>query len=308
MTLLAGMRSKIAATGGSTRVDFAKGCDVEGDSTAGLDEAVRLARDSDIAIVAVGESASMTGEASSRTSLDLSGRQEQLVEAVCSTGTPTVVVLINGRPLTIGWIAEHVPAILEAWLPGTEGGNAIADVLFGDVNPGAKLPVTFPRVVGQIPIYYNHLNTGRPATNSRYTSKYIDCPVTPLFPFGHGLSYTKFAFDNLKLNAPRMAADGRVTVTVDVRNVGERAGDEVVQLYVRDVAASVARPVRELKGFERVSLNPGEKRTVRFVLEAQSLGFYDGQMQFVVEPGMFQVFVGDCSVGGLEVDLEIVER
>ncbi len=308
VTLLAGMRSKIAATGGSTRVDFAKGCDVEGDSTAGLDEAVRLARDSDIAIVAVGESASMTGEASSRTSLDLSGRQEQLVEAVCSTGTPTVVVLINGRPLTIGWIAEHVPAILEAWLPGTEGGNAIADVLFGDVNPGAKLPVTFPRVVGQIPIYYNHLNTGRPATNSRYTSKYIDCPVTPLFPFGHGLSYTKFAFDNLKLNAPRMAADGRVTVTVDVRNVGERAGDEVVQLYVRDVAASVARPVRELKGFERVSLNPGEKRTVRFVLEAQSLGFYDAQMQFVVEPGMFQVFVGDCSVGGLKVDLEIVER
>ncbi len=306
VTLLDGIRSKAAEAGGSTRVVFARGCDVEGDSRAGLAEAVRLARESDIALLAVGESAAMTGEASSRTSLDLSGRQEELVEAVVATGTPTVVVLINGRPLTIGWIAEHVPAILEAWLPGTQGGLAIADVLFGDVNPGGKLPITFPRVVGQIPIYYNHLNTGRPATSFKYTSKYIDSPVTPLFPFGHGLSYCRFQLANLRLSAPRMTIHGQVVVSVDVRNTGDRAGDEVVQLYIRDLAASVARPVRELRGFERLTLKPDETRTVRFPLAAESLGFHDDRMRFVVEPGAFKVYVGNSSVGGLEADLEVV--
>ena len=182
VTLLAGIRAKVAESGGSTRVVYAKGCEVEGDSRDGIAEAVRLAKDSDVAIVAVGESAAMSGEASSRTSLDLTGRQEELVEAVQATGTPTVVVLINGRPLTIGWIAEHVPAILEAWFARDSGGHAIADVLFGDINPGGKLPVTFPRVVGQVPLYYNHLNTGRPATADRYTSKYIDAPDHAALP------------------------------------------------------------------------------------------------------------------------------
>ncbi len=308
VTLLAGVRAKMAETGGSTRVEFAQGCEVEGDSKAGFDEAVRLARESDVAIVVVGESADMSGEAASRTSLDLSGRQEELVEAVFATGTPTVIVLINGRPLTIGWIADHVPAILEAWLPGTQGGHGIADILFGDVNPGGKLPITFPRVVGQIPIYYNHLNTGRPATDFKYTSKYIDCPVTPLFPFGHGLSYTCFRLDDLKLSAPRMTTDGRVIVTVDLQNTGARVGDEVVQLYIRDIAASVARPVRELRGFERLTLGPGEKRTLRFTLTAENLGFYNDRMRLVVEPGAFKIHVGNSSVGGLVADFDVVEK
>jgi beta-glucosidase len=306
VTLLAGVRSWIAKAGRATEVVFAKGCEVDGESTTGIAEAVRLARASDLAVVAVGESATMSGEASSRTSLDLPGRQAELVEAVFATGTPTVVVLINGRPLTIGWIAAHVPAILEAWFPGTEGGHAIAEVLMGEVNPGGKLPITFPREVGQVPLYYNYLNTGRPASSFRYTSKYIDCPVTPLFPFGHGLSYTTFELANLGLSAHRMTTDGRISVSVDVRNAGTRAGDEVVQLYIRDLAASVARPVRELRGFERVGLSPGEKRTVRFTLEAESLGFYDAGMHFVVEPGRFKIIVGNSSAGGLEADLEVV--
>ena len=177
------------------------------------------------------------------------------------------MILYNGRPLTIGWVADHVPAILEAWLPGTEGGNAIADILFGNVNPGAKLPVTFPRVVGQVPLHYNHLNTGRPAqAGNRYTSKYLDVPIGPLFAFGHGLSYTRFQLSGLKLSRREIPPDGRLAVSVDVQNVGDRPGEEVVQLYIRDLVASVARPVKELAGFERVSLQPGETKTLRFEL------------------------------------------
>ena len=288
VSLLAGIRAHVASAGGSTRIAYAKACDVEGDSRDGIAEAVRLAKDSDVAIVAVGESAAMSGEASSRTSLDLTGRQEELVEAIQATGTPTVIVLINGRPLTIGWITSHVPAILEAWCAGTQGGHAIADALFGDVNPGGKLPVTFPRVVGQVPLFYNHLNTGRPATSDRYTSKYIDAPVTPLFHFGHGLSYTRFRLRDLHLSSPRLPHDGRLELWVDVENIGDRAGDEVVQLYIRDVAASVARPVKELRGFQRVTLRPGETRTLRFTLTPDDLKFYDDRMQLVLEPGEFQ--------------------
>ena len=308
VTLLAGIKAKIAERGGATQVAYAKGCEVEGDAADGIAEAVRLARESDVAIVAVGESARMSGEASSRTSLDLTGRQLDLVRAVHATGTPTVVVLISGRPLTIGWVAEHVPAIVEAWFGGIQGGHAIADALFGDVNPGGKLPVTLPRVVGQIPLYYNHLNTGRPASDRRYTSKYIDAPVTPLFPFGHGLSYTRFRLKNLCLDARRITPEGRLAVSVAVENIGDRDGDEVVQLYLRDVAASVARPVRELRGFERVTLRAGESRTVRFTLTPDDLGFYNDRMQFVVEPGVFRVFVGTSSVGGLEAEFEVLEK
>jgi beta-glucosidase len=308
VTLLDGIRARFAGRPGATRVAYARGCEVDGDAADDIAEAVRLARDSDVAIVAVGESARMSGEAASRTSLDLTGRQLDLVRAVHATGTPIVVVLINGRPLTIGWIAEHVPAILEAWFGGTQGGHAIADALFGDVNPGGKLPVTFPRVVGQVPLYYNHLNTGRPASGRRYTSKYIDAPVTPLFPFGHGLSYTRFRLHDLRLDARRIPPDGRLAVSVEVENVGDRDGDEVVQLYLRDVAASVARPVRELRGFERVTLGPRETRTVRFTLTPDDLKFYNDRMQFVVEPGAFRVFVGTSSVGGLEEGFEVVEQ
>jgi len=294
VTLLAGIKASVPP---STKIiRYAKGCDIEGDSTQGFDEAVLAARASDVVVVAVGESAAMSGEASSRSSLDLPGRQLDLVKALQATGKPVVVVLMNGRPLTISWMAQNSAAILETWFAGTQAGNAIADVLFGDVNPGGKLPVTFPRSVGQEPLYYNHMNTGRPPDpNSKWTSKYLDIPWTPLFPFGYGLSYTQFRLSNLQVSAPRIRPDGRLTVNVEVENVGARTGDEVVQLYIRDVAASVTRPVRELKGFQRVILPPGTKRRLEFNLGPEQLGFYNREMRFVVEPGEFKVMVGNSS-------------
>ncbi len=306
VTLLAGLEARAARQSG-LKVTHAKGCEIDGNSTDGIAEAVRLARQAELAIVAVGEASEMSGEAASRSSLDLPGHQLELLQAVLTTGTPTVVILYNGRPLTIGWVADHVPAILEAWLPGTEGGNAIADILFGNVNPGAKLPVTFPRVVGQVPLHYNHLNTGRPAqAGNRYTSKYLDVPTGPLFAFGHGLSYTRFQLSGLKLSRREIPPDGRLAVSVDVKNVGDHPGDEVVQLYIRDLVASVARPVKELAGFERVSLQTGETKTLRFELGPERLGLYNRQLQFVVEPGEFRLFVGTSSVGGLEDRFKVV--
>ena len=293
VTLLSGIKQKVSP---GTKVIYAKGGEIDSDSTQGFDEAVRAARDADAVIIAVGESAAMSGEASSRSSLDLPGRQLDLVKAVQATAKRVIVVLMNGRPLTINWIAGNSPAILETWFAGTQAGNAIADVLFGDVNPGGKLPVTFPRSVGQEPLYYNHMNTGRPPdANNKYTSKYLDLPWTPLFPFGYGLSYTQFRLSNLQLSAPRIRPDGRITVSVEVENVGHIAGDEVVQLYIRDVAASVTRPVRGLKGFQRITLRPGEKRRLEFRLGPEQLGLYDRQMRFVVEAGEFKVMVGNSS-------------
>ncbi len=306
VTLLEGIKSK---AGSAMKVSYSKGCEISGDSTEGFAEAVRAARESDAVIVAVGESADMSGEAASRSSLDLPGRQLDLIKALIATGKPVVVVLMNGRPLTINWVAENAPAILETWFAGTQAGNAIADVLFGDASPGGKLPVTFPRAVGQLPLYYNHKSTGRPPDpNNKYTSKYLDVPWTPLFSFGHGLSYTEFRLTNLRLSASSIKSDGRLTATVEVENVGKRAGDEVVQLYVRDVAASRTRPVKELKGFERVTLRPGEKRRVEFGLTAEHLGFYNRDMRFVVEPGAFKVTVGSSSVGGLEASFTVTEK
>jgi beta-glucosidase len=303
VTVLAGIRAKVSP---QTKVSYAKGCEIGGDSADGFAEAVRAARGSDVTLVVIGESAEMSGEASSRSSLDLPGRQLDLIKAIHATGKPYAVVLMNGRPLTINWVAENSPAILETWFAGTQGGNAIADVLFGDVNPGGKLPVTFPLSVGQIPIYYNHKNTGRPPdVNNKYTSKYLDVPVTPLYPFGYGLSYSQFQLTNLQLSARSIRPDGRLTASVDVENTGRRAGDEVVQLYVRDTAASRTRPVRELKGFERITLRAGEKRRVQFTLASPQLGFYNREMRFVVEPGEFKVFVGNSSVGGLEASFEV---
>jgi beta-glucosidase len=297
ITALAGIKAKAP----QAKIAYAKGCEIEGGTTEGIAAAVEAARQSDVAIVFVGEAKEMVGEAASRSSLDLPGHQLELVQAVKATGRPTIVVLINGRPLTINWIAQNVPAILEAWMGGTESGDAIADILFGEVNPGAKLPVTFPRSVGQVPIYYNHLNTGRPpADGNRYNSKYQDVPWTPLFPFGYGLSYSTFKVSNLRLSDRQIRADGQVTVSVDVENTSSRAGDEVVQLYVRDVAASMSRPVRELKGFQRMALKPGEKKGVEFKLTSAELGFYNRENRFVVEPGEFKVFVGTSSEGGLE--------
>jgi len=303
VTVLAGVKARVGQNG---RVTYAQGCDVPCEANEGFVEAVRRARDADFVVLVVGESADMSGEAASRSSLDLPGRQTELVQAVHSAGKPYAVVLMNGRPLTINWMAENSPAILETWFAGTQAGNAVADVLFGDVNPGGKLPVTFPRNVGQIPIYYSYKTTGRPPDpNNKYTSKYLDVPVTPLYPFGHGLSYTQFRLSNLQLSARSIPATGQLTASVEVENTGRRAGDEVVQLYIQDVASSRTRAVRELKGFERVTLQPGEKRRVEFRLGPEHLGFYDDAMRFVVEPGAFKVFAGNSSVGGLEASFEV---
>lgn len=302
VTLLEGVKAKLPAAS----VTIAGGCEVAGDSTVGFAEALSTAAKADFVIIAAGESAEMSGEAASRSSLDLPGRQLDLIKAIHQIGKPYVVVLMNGRPLTIDWIAENSPAILEAWFGGTQAGHAMADVLFGDVNPGGKLPMTFPRAVGQLPLYYNHKNTGRPPdAANKYTSKYLDLPWTPLYPFGHGLSYTEFRYSSLQLSAPGIRPGASLTVSVEVENIGTRAGDEVAQLYLRDLASSVTRPVRELKGFERITLRPGEKRLLRFILRPEHLGFYDRSMRFIVEPGMFRLYVGGSSEGGLEASFEV---
>jgi len=304
--LLAGLRARKRS---ATNIAYAKGCEVTGDSRDGFDEAVSVARESDFVILAVGESADMSGEAAARSSLDLPGRQLELVQAIHATGKPYVVVLMNGRPLSINWVATNSPAILETWFAGSQAGNAIADVLFGDVNPGGKLPVTFPRSVGQVPIYYNHRNTGRPPDPAnKYTSKYVDLPWTPLYPFGYGLSYTSFKLSPPQVSERRIPTNGRVSVHAELENTGNRAGDEVVQLYIGRVATSVTRPVRELKGFQRVSLGPGEKKTVGFTLGPEHLGFYNRAMQFVVEPGMVNVFVGTSSEDTLNTSLELISH
>jgi beta-glucosidase len=303
ITLLAGLRTKVPGA----KIIYAKGCDVSGDSREDFKQAIKVAKKSDFTIVAVGESADMSGEAASRSSLDLPGEQLALIQAIHAIGKPYAIVLMNGRPLSIDWVATNSPAILETWFAGTEGGNAIADTLFGEANPGGKLPVTFPRSAGQSPIYYNHKNTGRPpGGTSKDVSGYIDVPWTPLYPFGYGLSYTQFKFSNLQLSATSIHRDGTMTVGVDVQNIGSCAGDEVVQLYIHDRVASVTRPVKALKGFQRVALQPGEKQHVEFVLEPSELGFYNQAMQFVVEPGTFDVMVGDNSQDGLKSSFEVV--
>ncbi len=304
VTILAGIRQAVSPR---TRVIYARGTSVDSMSTSGFAEAVAAARQADAVVLVLGEREDMSGEAASRAWIDLPGAQEALARAVHATGKPVVAVLANGRPLSIAWLAAEVPAILETWFLGTQAGHAVADVLFGDYNPGGKLPVTFPRTTGQIPIYYNRKNTGRPpAAENKYTSKYLDVPWTPLFPFGHGLSYTTFAYDNPRLSAPTMRTADTLTVTVDVTNTGDRAGDEVVQLYVQDEVASVTRPLKELKGFSRITLRPGERRTVTFRLRSDDLAFYDAAVRRVVEPGFFKVFVGTSSASVREARFELL--
>ena len=292
ISVLDGIRQAVPGT----KVVFAAGAPVEDNDRSHIAEAVRVARGADAVIMVLGEHRDMSAEARNRTSLDLPGVQLQLLQAVHATRRPLVVVLMNGRPLSIPWLDENVPAVLETWYLGVQMGTAVADVLFGDYNPGGKLPVTFPRTVGQEPLYYNHKNTGRPPDEKeRYTSKYIDVPWTPLYPFGHGLSYTTFAYSTPRLSATRIAAVDSITVQVDVRNTGSRTGDEVVQMYVRDDVASVTRPVRELRGFERITLAPGQSRTVSFTLRPDHLAFHNQRMQRLVEPGFFTVWVGASS-------------
>lgn len=292
VTVLEGIRSRVSP---ETRVLYAKGCDIDGESTGGFEEAIELAKRCKVAVMVVGESRDMSGEAACRAFLDLPGVQEELIKAVYETGVPIVEVLMNGRPLSIPWSAEHIPAIVEAWFPGIQAGYAIADVLFGSYNPGGKLPATFPRSVGQVPIYYNHKNTGRPPSPDRWTSKYLDIPYTPLFPFGHGLSYTKFEYNDLEISPGEVGPRDMVKIKLKVKNAGSREGDEVVQLYVNDAVASVTRPVKELKGFKRITLKPGEEGTLEFVLTLEMLSFLNREMRRVVEPGLFKVMVGSSS-------------
>jgi len=300
-----------AAVSPGTELRVFQGCEIGTKATEGFEEAVSVAGESEVALLVLGEGREMSGEAGCRTDLGLPGSQLELLQAVHATGTPVVVVLIAGRPLTIPWLDENVAAIVAAWQLGIQSGTAIADVLFGDYNPSGKLTVSFPRNVGQIPIYYSHESSGRPMTeenrDKRYISKYLDSPNTPLYPFGHGLSYTRFEYENLRLSHERIGTQGTIEVRVDVANVGSRPGDEIVQLYIRDVAASVVRPVRELKGFTRIGLKPGEKKTVSMTLGPRELGFYNRHMEWVVEPGQFKIWVGPSSVSGLEASFEAVK-
>ena len=297
VTVLEGIRRRAAPT---ATITYAEGSTVTGLERGGFAEAVEVARNADVAIVVVGEREGETGEAASRVGLALPGVQQELIEAVHETGTPVVAVIMSGRPLAIPWLAEHVPAILQAWHPGIQGGNALADVLWGDANPSGKLTVSFPRSVGQVPIYYSRDVTGRPRSESKFTSKYLDSPNTPLYPFGHGLSYSTFEYGDLVLSADTIAPDGTLSVSATVTNTGRVAGAEVVQLYIRDLVASVVRPVKELKGFTKIFLEPGQRQTVRFTLGPSELGFYNQDMQRVVEPGTFAVWVSSSSDAGLE--------
>lgn len=302
VSVLEGIKSKVGA---KARVVYAHGCDVEKPATDGFAEALGVARKADIVIAVVGETETMSGEASSRSSLGLPGSQEELLRALQATGKPVVVTLMNGRPLAIEWIAQHVPAILETWFLGVESGHAIADVLFGDYNPSGRLTTSFPRTTGQVPLYYNHTNTGRPPIDTvRFTSKYIDLENTPLFPFGYGLSYTSFTYLDLELSSKTLKEGGDLVVNATVKNTGNRFGEEIVQLYVRDQVASVTRPVKELKGFQKIALGPGESRQIRFTLTAEQLKFYDRSMKWTIEPGIFSVYVGPNSAEGLETRFE----
>jgi beta-glucosidase len=263
----------------------------------GFDQAVQAAQSADQIVLALGETREMSGEATSRSNLDLPGQQQELINRIAALGKPFTVVLFNGRPLTLTDVAAKSPAILEAWFPGVQAGNAVADVLFGKVNPGGKLPASFPVNVGQIPIYYDHDPTGRPCDiTQKYTSRYRDLNTCdPLYSFGYGLSYTTFSVSNLQLSSNTMSAHGSITATADVTNTGTRTGDEVVQLYIHDPVASIEQPVRRLRAFDRLTLAPNQTKTVRFTLNRKDVGFYDNSGHFVVEPGTIDVYVGDSS-------------
>ncbi|SFC37667.1 beta-glucosidase [Cupriavidus sp. OV038] len=315
VTLLQGMRDALA---GSGQVRYARGANMTDDERVVgylnflnwdnpevvqdkrspgemIAEAVEMARQADTIVVAVGESRGMSHEASSRTTLSLPGSQQTLLRALRTTGKPLVVVLMNGRPLTINWERDNADALLEAWYPGTEGGHAIADVLFGDENPSGKLPISFPRSLGQIPTYYNHLRIGRPFTPGKppnYTSQYFEEESGPLYPFGYGLSYTTFSLSDVALSGQALPRNGQITASVTVKNTGTREGETVVQLYIQDVTASVVRPVKELKDFRKVMLKPGESRVVSFPIGEDKLRFYNGKLEYVAEPGDFNVQVG----------------
>ena len=315
-SLLQGFRDSAA---GKAKILYAKGANVYSDerTEAGvspnglgirdprtdeelLEEALRTAAAADVIVAAVGETAESSGESASRTNLQLPENQRKLLEALLATGKPVVMLNFSGRPTVMSWEAEHVPAILNVWFAGSEAADAIPDVVFGDVNPSGKLTATMPRSEGQIPIYYNHLNTGRPVYDDskgflRYQSNYVDSPNSPLYPFGYGMSYTTFDYSPLTLSSQELTADGSITASVTVTNSGDRAGDEIVQFYTRDLVGSLSRPVKELKHFERISLAPGESKTVTFEITPDDLKFYNYNLEYVAEPGDFLLMAGPDS-------------
>ncbi len=303
-----GLQNKV---GKNTKLLYAKGCDITGDNKDGFAEAVETAKQADVVILSIGERHDMSGEAKSRSDIHLPGVQEDLVKAIQATGKPVVVLINAGRPLVFNWTADNVPAIVYTWWLGTEAGNAIADVLFGDYNPSGKLPITFPREVGQIPIYYNHFSTGRPAKNEdskNYVSAYIDLKNSPKFPFGYGLSYTKFDYSGLKLSSTKITSNETIKVSFQLANVGKAAGDEVVQLYIKDKFGSVVRPVLELRDFQKVKLNAGETKTIEFTIDKEKLSFYNNKLEWTAEPGDFEVMIGASSADiKLKSDFELVQ-
>lgn len=295
ITQYQGIKSKVSA---GTNLLYAKGCEVSDTSRSGFEAAINIAKQADVVIMSMGEQYDMSGESRSRSDISLPGVQEELIKAIYATGKPIVVMINAGRPLVFDWTADHIPAILYTWWLGTEAGGAIADVLFGDYNPSGKLPITFPRSVGQVPIYYNHLSTGKPPKNDSiayYRTGYIDLMQNPKFAFGHGLSYTTFEYSDFHMSKTKINKGERVHVSLTVTNTGKYAGEETVQLYLRDRVASLVRPVKELKDFKKVFLNPGESKSVEFVITPDKLAFYDEQLKFVTEPGEFDVMIGSAS-------------
>jgi beta-glucosidase len=290
-----GMKNKL---GGDARLSYAFGCGIEDTSRAGFIEAVAVAQQADVVVLSVGERRDMSGEAKSRSNIHLPGVQEELIKAIQATGKPVVVLINAGRPLIFNWTADNVPAILYTWWLGSEAGNAIADVLFGDYNPAGKLPMTFPLSEGQLPIYYSHFNTGRPALNDSdrfYRSSYNDLSIYPKFEFGFGLSYTEFRYSDLSLSKKTMKPNDKIEVSMTLTNTGKYKGEEVVQLYLRDRVGSVVRPVEELKDFQKISLEPGESKKIKFVIDKEKLSFYNSKLQWVAEPGDFDLMIGSSS-------------
>jgi len=302
-----GMQNKV---GKNTKLLYAKGCEIEGTNKDGFAEAVATAKQADVVILSIGERRDMSGEAKSRSDLHLPGVQEDLVKAIQATGKPVVVLINAGRPLVFNWTADNVPAIVYTWWLGTEAGNAIANVLFGDYNPSGKLPMTFPREVGQIPIYYNHFSTGRPAkteSETNYVSAYIDLKNSPKFPFGYGLSYTTFDYSGLQLSSAKIKSNETIKISFQLKNSGKVAGEEVVQLYLKDKFGSVVRPVLELRDFQKVKLNAGESKTIEFTIDKEKLSFYNNKLEWVAEPGDFEVMIGTSSADiKLRSDFELV--
>ncbi len=294
VSVAAALRDKL---GNSVQISIVKGCEIDGEGEAQFDAAVAVASQADAVLLVLGESGSMSGEAACRVDIDLPGRQNELAEkvAAAASGKPVAAVLFNGRPLAINRLAKAVPAILEAWFPGTMGGQAVAEVLFGDVSPSGKLVMSFPRHTGQIPIYYSAKNTGRPISHDKYTSKYLDCPNTPLFVFGHGLTYTTFSYGPVRLSAAEMPMQGEIRAVVRVTNTGNRPGEEVVQLYLRDLVACITRPLKELRGFRKIFLEAGASAEVEFTITAADLAFVGPDLEPLVEPGEFEVMIGGSS-------------